>query len=97
MSVAIDIDSKYFDSILDICSLFLSFILFYYFTLILFDFIFFLVFVSCRSLNNNGCYQQLNNSNHPPISTITNNTTSTKGGKSTMELVHAYGSSSVWG
>ena len=42
MSVAIDIDSKYFDSILDIGSLFLSFILIYYFTLILFDFIFFL-------------------------------------------------------
>ena len=53
--------------------------------------------MSCRSLNNNGCYQQLSNSNHPPISTTTNNTTSTKGGKSTMELVHAYGASSVWG
>ena len=45
MSVAIDIDSKYFDSILDIGSLFFSFILFYYFTLILFDLILFFLFL----------------------------------------------------
>ena len=47
MSVAIDIDSKYFDSILDIGSLFFSFLLLVYFDFILFYF--FLVFVSCRS------------------------------------------------
>ena len=56
MSVAIDIESKLFGSILDIGRFVMNFILFYYFTLILFIF---LVFVSCRSFNNNGCYHNL--------------------------------------
>ena len=50
MCVAIDIDSKYFDSILDIGSLFFSFILFYYFTFILFIFIIFFCFCVLQEL-----------------------------------------------